>query len=80
MQKLKLDLEAIEVESFASEDVPPTPRGTVKGHAPLTFECNSQTHTWERDYTCDEYGTCYYSCYDQTCHLRDSCDGTCTWL
>jgi len=80
MNKLKLDLEQIEVESFSSSDVPAPRRGTVNGHAELTEVCNSQTHTWDRLYTCDEYGTCYYSCYDKTCGMLDSCDGTCFWL
>ena len=80
MKKLKLDLERIEVESFPTDAPDPSQRGTVEGHAELTYGCQSNTQTWDRGYTCDEYGTCYYSCYDRTCHLFDSCDGTCTWM
>lgn len=53
MKKLKLDAEALRVESFAPGDRDPAGRGTVEGHATIR---------------CTGYGSCYGSC-PGTCNL-----------
>lgn len=82
MRKLKLDIDALEVTSFEpeSDGADASRRGTVRGNGEVVSasQCGSSLVTLPGEYTCDD-GTCHYSCYDRTCRLRDSCDGTCNW-
>ena len=77
MRKLKLDLDSLDVQSFATDKETPA-SGTVQGH--ITGEvCPPRTdwdtcgtcETWDQ-YTCWE--TCYASC--RTCY-DETCEGTC---
>jgi hypothetical protein len=61
MKKLKLNLDRLQVESFAPAAEPAAPRGTVRGMEP-----------WSEEDTC-RY-TCGYSC--RTCY-DPSCGNTC---
>jgi len=49
MNKLKLDPERLNVESFATRAAPEAARGTVLGNKTVTFECQ---------YTGIQYNTC----------------------
>jgi len=64
MGKLKLSLEQLAVESFASVEPAADPRGTVRGQ---------QESGWE---TCGEY-TCVYA---ETCQHWETCYMDCTML
>ena len=77
MRKLKLDLDALEVESFDATVTGDDERGTVNAHAEYTWSCPSTHPTWY-EHTCDE-ATCHYSC-ERSCFIYDSCDGTCRWI
>ncbi|HST59665.1 MAG TPA: hypothetical protein VLK84_13265 [Longimicrobium sp.] len=66
MQKLKLDLDRLIVESFDSDASGIARRGTVRAHSEMTvgaFTCVVNT--------CD-------SCYDSCDSCRASCGGGCT--
>lgn len=70
MKKLRLRMDDLRVESFATLGGPAQPRGTVRGHEP-TVMC-SGTCTANPDCTdvfaCETYGDCT---------LAGSCEGTC---
>lgn len=72
-RKLSLDLEALDVESFATQRADAeTEKGTVHAHI-------SQLCTRENGATCGTNNTCNfgYTCDgDYTCNFR-SCDGAC---
>ncbi len=63
MEKIRLDLNTLDVVSFATDGEPETPRGTVHGHS---------ENTQDRDYTM-HYNDCIYftvgqvSCYQGQC-------------
>jgi hypothetical protein len=59
MKKLKLDPEALAVESFNAEAGPERPRGTVKAQQDTEFLC-----TWE----CTNQQSCTWS--DVNCHTQ----------
>ena len=66
-RKLRLDLDALEVESFDAEAALPDRTGTVRAHESTAYQIIC---------TCDsDNGTCYGSC-ENTCAA--SCDGGCT--
>ncbi|HWK88549.1 MAG TPA: hypothetical protein VNP72_01090 [Longimicrobium sp.] len=79
MRKLKLDIEALQVEQFSTQ-ASPKEQGTVEAHCGT-----SPGPCWT---TCDPYGqnaSCWYTCnmYDDTCchtccrTCQYSCDYTC---
>ena len=70
MKKLKLDVDAVDVESFPTLDESGTQRGTVLGHTEPNHTC---TIVSQYDYTC--HATCANTC-DQ---LRYTCGRTCIW-
>jgi hypothetical protein len=39
MRKISLDVDALRVETFETEDDPSKVRGTVEGHGPTQFTC-----------------------------------------
>jgi hypothetical protein len=62
MRKLKLDMDELLVESFATADADPEARGTVHGNAATGLctlratRCYQETCDLSCDYTCD--GSC----------------------
>jgi hypothetical protein len=71
MNKLKLCLDDLAVESFDTERMQQE-KGTVVGEAcSCAGTCPGQATC---DYTCDD-ATCPYTCDDDTCAA--SCNGTC---
>ncbi|HEU0013819.1 MAG TPA: hypothetical protein VFQ45_09050 [Longimicrobium sp.] len=79
MRKLKLDLEALEVESFAATSEAPAARGTVKGHyytEPWTANepsvCVDASCRWSycNDLSC-------LGCGSGTATLGETCNRTC---
>jgi hypothetical protein len=87
MKRLKLNVEELLVESFASTDAPTSRRGTVHAHAQATYACTEgwdscQTQEESCGGTCIDPGTCgYFSqcmgwCESQ--HDSCSCQGSCT--
>ena len=83
MRKLRLDLEAVQVESFATQ-APAAGKGTVDGRQSgrETFGCPAPTADVTCGATCGCGGggtgtgmfTCYGTCWDATC---ESCMATC---
>ena len=71
MNKLKLRLDDLSVESFDTERMEKE-KGTVVGEQLCT--CNSCPGQATCDYTCDD-ATCPQTCDDNTCAV--SCYGTC---
>lgn len=74
MQKLRLDLDALDVDSFATDGGRQTPRGTVHGQ--------DSTGSWFTVGQVSCYGDCMTREYD-TCHeagpsVGPSCDYICT--
>jgi hypothetical protein len=79
MKKIKLELESLEVESFATDEGEEAVRGTVHGHLPRSQDifCVSRAPSIESDLgscggscapTCVEYYTCVnWSCYYTEC-------------
>lgn len=53
MRKLKLNPEALRVESFAPDDRAPGARGTVNAHAPATRNCPPDTGMTFCETNCD---------------------------
>jgi hypothetical protein len=70
MKKLKLDLDAMDVESFPTLDNAASERGTVLGHTQPNHTCTIETHY---DQTCHD--TCAATCDP----LRFTCGRTCIW-
>src|SRR5688572_26990042 len=75
MKKLRLELDALEVESFDVARTEPS-TGTVHGHATAT-QCNTSP-----DRTCAGYQTCDYKSCDGWCSVGGctdygTCDATC---
>ncbi|MBV9108085.1 MAG: hypothetical protein JO306_01605 [Gemmatimonadetes bacterium] len=69
MGKLKLDLDALHVESFQAQPEKAERRGTVEGQE-FTFGCNSWLNgTCAPDFTCGNscQGTCGVTCYLSKC-------------
>lgn len=75
MKKLKLDADAVAVESFATDQAPAEPRGTVRGAAGCTYQasclCPSAYYYcgdgYQTIYSCDYSKdavcpTSYYNC------------------
>ncbi len=74
MKKIRLDVEALEVSSFAV-DATPEPRGTVEARA-LTSACN---------YSVDDRQSCRHECfvysweYDGCGVSGETCGASCAW-
>ncbi|HSU17730.1 hypothetical protein [Longimicrobium sp.] len=68
MRKLRLDLDALVIESFAPADSPPA-RGTVRGHVSLYWEDCSPSETCAgAGYPCEHTDqSCGGTCYEATC-------------
>ncbi|HEX2077137.1 MAG TPA: hypothetical protein VHG08_05495 [Longimicrobium sp.] len=64
MKKLKLDVEAVEVESFPTQDEDGSRRGTVLGH--------SDTETQYQH-------TCWETCPNTCNQAHYTCARTCIW-
>lgn len=68
MRKLKLDLEALTVEEFATEEVEARERGTVRGHGSVYSNCAAECESrsddgcWCEIETRVEQFTCYGGC------------------
>ncbi|HET7234480.1 MAG TPA: hypothetical protein VFJ16_30990 [Longimicrobium sp.] len=75
MRKLKLELDSLVVESFASTAARPE-RGTVRGHVSLYWEdCNPSDTCAGAGWPCDPTDqSCAGTCYENTCH--PGCGGT----
>jgi hypothetical protein len=79
MRKLKLSVDALQVESFHAEAPQPN-RGTVAGHTGPE-ECVSPYGSCERwctDGTCNN--TCPASCFGTCGTCGNSCNGTCDFF
>ena len=59
-KKLSLDLDAISVDSFATEGAASAPRGTVAGHEPCT--CRASCVCPSAIYWCADIAETVYSC------------------
>lgn len=71
MGKLKLSLEQLAVETFATREPRPDARGTVHAREDSAYE------TWEEytcvyAYTCAHWDTCYMDC-TMDCTFRPKC-------
>lgn len=83
MAKLKLQIDALRVESFDTTAIADAHAGTVRAHGDAVEEEVAITTPQSRDPSCFEtckiscWGTCYASC-GGTCEV--SCDGRCTQL
>jgi hypothetical protein len=81
MPKLKLNLEALQVDSFEITDDGKARRGTVRGHADYTHPAVCDTAMDCSYNTCASYcqtacGTCYETCErtcEMSCHYGSSC-------
>jgi hypothetical protein len=89
MRKIRLDLEALEVESFDTGDGQP-PRGTVQGLGAThtcDLQCNNTPNgTCDGGMTCLLWDTClesncgYYSCaYTCPPSAGETCDPSCNY-
>lgn len=79
MRKIRLDLEALDVESFAIS-TPEPGRGTVEALAKQTDSTCDTYDDCASVETCGQAHTCFEGCYTvmvDTCGMLDSCDGTC---
>ena len=82
MKKTRLDIGALQVDSFAVTDEATAPRGTVHGHGPSgvpTCNCPTQAGCAYPTNSCgptETYGenTCF--CLYEPTHFRVCCDGT----
>jgi len=71
MGKLKLSLEQLSVESFASAERPAETRGTVRGQQESSWEtCAGYTCVYVE--TCQHWHTCYMDC-TMDCTLGPRC-------
>jgi hypothetical protein len=81
MRKLKLDLDALAVESFAPSKSA-NGAGTVRGYLTAYYELCYPDQTWEQSCTCEptcNAQTCY-QCASAACPTNDgapACTGTC---
>ena len=71
MEKIRLELEALEVETFDA-DAPEAERGTVHGHSDL---CQTQwgQYTCVNYYSCDPWIECLATIVDNTCPGVNDC-------
>ena len=79
MRKIRLDLDALDVESF-TVSAPEPGRGTVEGLAKQTDSSCATYDDCASVETCGQAHTCFEGCYTvmgRTCGMLDSCDGLC---
>ncbi len=62
MKKIRLDLDRLSVESFATERDGGPGKGTVRGHLSAYYELCHAGDTWQVSCTCEP------TCNAQTCH------------
>ena len=79
MKKIRLNLDSLDVLSFATEEEPDRKRGTVHAHIQTQMsDCSTFTLGWHD--SC--YGTChtyeYRTCADSQPSVGPSCDYYCT--
>lgn len=68
MRKIRLEIDALQVESFAPTERP-VARGTVRGMASLYWEDCGDTETFDGAYGCGATEqSCGGTCYENTCH------------
>ena len=74
MRKIRLDVEALEVESFAA-DVEPDARGTVRAAMSGDFPCETQYGNFTCDgwYSCDRWVECNATWVEATCPHVGEC-------
>ena len=70
MRKLKLEIEALEVESFAPE-AGPEDAGTVRAYFTAYYELCYEGDTWQQSCTCEP------TCNAQTCYTCGTNCGSC---
>lgn len=83
MKKFRLDLDTLDVVSFATDGEPEKPRGTVHGHDPFsrdyTMHYNDCIYFTLGQASC--YGECttneYYTCAEAGPTVGPSCDYVC---
>lgn len=75
MNKIRLDLDALAVESFGTSDAGVDPRGTVQGHA---TEQPHQSGGKPTNCLCPPTHPCLISVNDVTCVVTACNDVTCT--
>jgi hypothetical protein len=81
MRKLRLDLQSLQVESFAAETPPPARTGTVRGQDSIEYQ--DVDDGWGYGGGVNTVGTCIgptYCCpatWKPTC--RDTCFNTCNF-
>jgi hypothetical protein len=70
MEKVRLSLDDLHVQSFATTGAGAAPRGTVRGHDSVTdpVNCPTADPAWD---------TCWESCYGSCWSCQGSCDGSC---
>ena len=74
MRKLKLEIESLEVESFAPSNAA-TGAGTVRGYLSAYYELCRPGDTWQNTCTCEptcNAQTCY-NCGSNDCSGHDTC-------
>jgi hypothetical protein len=80
MRKLKLSIDALQVESFHAVG-PGSGRGTVPGHNPTYYLDECQTPAGTCDAGCTQgyntCGTCMESCWGTCVSCAATCNGTC---
>jgi hypothetical protein len=77
VKKLKLDLDALHVETFEAERTP-EPRGTVRGHASSgdggIFECANQCIVVGSQFGCaSNFGCASVNCSGAACNSLSGC-------
>ena len=72
MGKLKLSLERLAVESFASVERAAKARGTVRGQQETSWETCAGYYTCAYVETCQHWHTCYMDC-TMDCTFRPHC-------
>lgn len=61
MRKIRLDVDAVSVESFATEKAA-VPQGTVRGHDDVTELCPAPSEYFTCKWGRTEYDTCIVQC------------------
>jgi hypothetical protein len=70
MRKLKLELDALAVESFEPDAERAAP-GTVRGYLTAYYELCYVDDTWQQSCTCEP------TCNAQTCYTCNTCNTNC---
>jgi hypothetical protein len=70
MKKIRLDLERLTVETFATTEDDKAKRGTVRGHLSAYYELCHADDTWQQSCTCEA------TCNAATCYNCSAACGT----